>query len=293
MRKFFTIAFCLCGASLLTGCCSTRFTSTIQKTDVSGAKKNVYFKIVKAQPPKPCGVPTGYGYLNDSGDMKQGFCTGAISEDDFRRRISKVAVQRYPELFCEASDAIPIEVIVTGKYSSTAGQSLLLEIGTLGIFYGILPLPMSETSDFTVATDIPDTSTQGVTYRQKEPVSFVRKDVSWTTFPFPLGLISIPGESACEKTSEIGQAQAFKTGGQLTLEGFVDAVVASLKNMDVNKLSVANSGLNNKTTVACVADTANMDPMVEKFNRIKALRDNGAISEQEYQSVREKLVNQL
>jgi hypothetical protein len=261
----------------------------MQKTDMSGAKTNIYFKIVKAVPPQFGLAPSlfGYGYEDKSPR------TITISEDEFRHKISQLAVQRYPELFRDTPEAIPIDVLITAKNSTSFFSSSLLMVGSLGIIGAVLPLPTSGTSEFAVKIDIPDTATSKVAYRRKDEVSFVRKDVTWTTYYSPLGLISIPGESVATKTSEFGEAEAFKTGGQLTLEGFVDAVAVSLKNMDINKLPAANSGLSNKTVTACTTDVASGDPIIEKFNRIKALRDNGSITEQEYQSAREKLVNQL
>lgn len=295
MRISFIGRLFLCGAFFLTGCCSTRFTSTIRKTEVTGVKGKAYFKIVKATPPPHhfmCGSPTGYAVDNKDDVLRSNLAMGSynISEDEFRKKVFQVAMDRYPELFREAPDAIPIDVTVTGKNSSSTVASITAEILTLTLLGGIFPLPISGTSEFVVRTELHDMGTPG----QGAPVPFIRRDVLWLTVFTPLGLIPIPGETACEKTSEVGQLKSFQTGGALTLEGFADAVVAGLNNMDLSKLSTGNLTVSNGRIVPRVIEDPVPEASVpEKLKRLKALKDQGAISEQEYQTQRAELVKKL
>jgi len=286
------IILCFCGF-MVTGCCSTRFTTTIHKTEISDLKGKAFFKIVKASPPPHhymSGTPTGYVLINNNGDFVALQGRDNISEEDFRYKLFQVALKRYPELFRDSPDAIPIDVCVMGENSSSIVPSLTAELLTLTILGGVFPLPCSGTSDFNVRTELHGMVTPG----PRNLVHFVRKDVMWITVFTPLGLIPIPGESEEEKTSEVGQPQSLQLGGKLTLNGFVDAVVVSLNGMD---FSHPPSGIivteNGQFVPSAMRESVADESVPERLKKLKELKDKGVISEAEYELAREKLVAKL
>lgn len=292
MKSFsFALFLCFCG-SLLTGCCSTRFTTTIHKTEISDLKGKAVFKIVKASPPPyhyMSGTPTGY-VMENKGNIVKSQGRNNISEEAFRYMLFKVAIERYPELFRDSPDAIPIDVCVMGENSSSFVPSITAELLTLTILGGILPLPCSGTSDFNVRTELHEMVTPGT----RNPVHFLRKDVMWITVWTPLGLIPIPGQSEVEKTSEVWQPQAFQLGGKLTLNGFVDAIVVSLNGMDFKHppsgIIVTEDG---QFVPSAMRESVANESVPERLKKLKELKDKGVISEAEYNLAREKLVNKL
>jgi hypothetical protein len=277
----FALFLVFCG-SLLTGCCSTRFTTTIHKTEISDLKGKAVFKIVKASPPPHhymSVTPTGYVLDNKYDIINLGFARINIAEEAFRKRLFQVALKRYPELFRDSPDAIPIDVCVMGENSSSIGPSITAEILTLTILGGIFPLPFSGTSDFNVRTELHEMVIPGT----RNPVRFVRKDVVWITCLTPLGLIPIPGESECERTCEVGQTQSFQQGGDLTLQGFVDAIVVSLNGMD---FSHPPSGIikteDGRFVPSAMRESVADESVPERLKKLKELKDKGVISEAEY-----------
>jgi len=126
----------ICAAVLLSGCASARFTST-----------QTVPKITRQYPVKFCIQKD----VQITGPKRR-LAVDQQNTDATLRQITvgldEVAAKRYPSLFSNEPDAIPIRVALDVKISSSIGYSLLLECATLAVMGGILPLPVAETYGF-------------------------------------------------------------------------------------------------------------------------------------------------
>jgi len=232
LRLIFVV---LVGLVCASGCCSTRFTTTISKIEDAANKFPVRFRIESARPPKPIKMmmsTTGYAWGEQVGfgpPMPQ-------TAEEFTDKLIIVATDRYPNIFSTSTDALPLKIKIDARHSDTFIGALALELGTLAIMGGILPLPFSATSDFTVRTSIMDANRQTL---KEDTVRFTRKDGTWLSVLTPFGLCPVPGKSDYPKISEVGGMKATKFGGDVTLEGYADAIVKTLNQLDMDQIILA------------------------------------------------------
>ncbi len=222
MRFFLSCILC----SYMNGCASTRFTTTMGQQAIK-KKVVVKFRVATLRYPKmPSRGAFVEGYLVDASGVSR-----KISEQELCAMVHASAVSRYPQLFSNNSDGFPLHIVVNGRDRRTSWESFLLEVATLGIMGGILPLPFFEKGQFDVTTY----AASGDKHRRIGSASFLRKDYFWLTVFSPFGLIPIPGESAKPKKSEVAlmYTQTYSIGGKLTIEGFADSVAQTFQRSDL------------------------------------------------------------
>jgi len=202
----------ICAAVLLSGCASARFTST-----------QTVPKITRQYPVKFCIQKD----VQITGPKRR-LAVDQQNTDATLRQITvgldEVAAKRYPSLFSNEPDAIPIRVALDVKISSSIGYSLLLECATLAVMGGILPLPVAETYGFSLDVRV-----------QNRPLgngAFTQKFYEWISLT-PSALIPIPGKSLKPKTSGIGEAAGRRTSLELSRESIVDALAHILQQRDL------------------------------------------------------------
>lgn len=116
----------------------------------------------------------------------------------------KTAVQRrgekdYPSIFSSDPDAFPVSVdLVVTKEKNDALLAIGVEIITIGIMGGILPLPFNMYRTYEVNTGFYSPEGDLLFSSQSE---FIASMNSWITVLTPLGLIYPPGPSHAEKVN--------------------------------------------------------------------------------------------
>jgi len=146
--------------------------------------------------------------------------------------IIDIAESRYPQIFSDERDALPLKInVYLENYSYSGILTSLLSLSTLLIVGAILPLPESAKGEFSVETSFTDLSGRAV---KKQVVAFERKTAYWGSAYSPLGLIPVPGPSDKEKDIEIFGSPYGKPSKRrtLTLESIVDAVVEAINKTD-------------------------------------------------------------
>lgn len=224
---------CLLVGTLLLGCVSRRFTTDMNR---SIQRKPCPFRFNISElyymPPKEkdffWGYPSSFvteGYffqiLNNKACIK-------ASTEDIRKILQEKAEQRYPDLFSNAVDALPLHIRCKVQRSSSWLVSYLLQPLTLGQ----IPLPFSEEAHFRIQVYLQGESVTN--QHEIGEIRFSRRDFGWMSLFSPIGLTKIPGETAKPKTSGIMfDKQARQRGGELTIESIIDSINVILQLRDL------------------------------------------------------------
>lgn len=212
----FSWFFCFFSLVGFSGCTSIQFTSSIHKQSVH-ENWPVKFRIEKINFPR---YPL-YGEKDHPFVINN---MVYMSSNGLKDGLGQVAEKRYPNLFSSVGDEVPLEIsIQCVNYRSSWGEAFLLEIGTVGIFGGILPLPIYDKGTLDVDVGVVVTNRTRKLGEQK----FERKNCLRLTVLTPFGLI-VPCENEKPKVSGILKIEAYKVSHELNMENIVDAVVKIL-----------------------------------------------------------------
>lgn len=211
MRMMRFIVLIVLGASVLMsyGCASYRFASSIHKQTVTpGSLHNLKLNIVSVKYiPTDISTPL-FGFMKK------------VEASEFMA----IAEERYPGIFLNSPDALPVEVRITGSAESQIIPALTA-IATVGIFGGVFPAYGANKYSVTVKTTFYDLVFQVICRRE---AFFVRTDAVWITVFTPLGLIPVPGKSDTPKfTLMDGRTTIWAAQQTLNLTSIVDAIVQS------------------------------------------------------------------
>ncbi len=214
---------------LLCGCTSVRFTTDIHKQSLKmelpvrfRIERLSYAPLPKQDMREQCLWAEGFLWLN----VNSVPIVADNAEERVRNMARKTAVARYPELFSEKSDSIPLDIAVRIDRTSKLWSTYLSIIPPLSL----IPIPTSDRVIFNVSASVIE-SGQGEALGRSV---FTRRDVAWWTISSPLGLIPIPGKSNVPKISSMKLFQeSSEVGGDLTIEGFVDSIVRILQQRDL------------------------------------------------------------
>lgn len=168
------------------------------------------------------------------------------NNEKWRNELMKTAVHRYPAIFSSDPNTYPLIISIHMKAKTSFPVSITVEVVTLTLFGGFLPLPMREVCDIRVAPVIvlDDETTQ----IPLSVIDFQRRDAGWVSAFTPLALIPVPGPSDKRETMIISldpnaSSNVPVKGMELSLEGCVDAIVLSLQasGQDVQKVLTRRS----------------------------------------------------
>ena len=220
------IAALLCGS----GCASTRFTTTIHKVEGTEGRFPVKFRIESVEAP----MRTTQANVSTIGYT----CPDSLRADSMSARFGEglmsVATARYPHVFSASPEAIPLRIEIESTHSSNEIPGAFVVGGSVLVFPVLLPFPFLDQNVFSVKASLVGAESQ---LPRTKLATFTRKDYQWVTLFTPLGLCPIPGESDVPKVSSVGRPnEALEVGGDLTLSGYVDAIVTVLMESDMEQL---------------------------------------------------------
>lgn len=149
--------------------------------------------------------------------------------------LRKTAKERYPQLFDD--EGVPLKLQMKMDVKDSRTRSLILSFGTLLIFGGLLPLPISAEVNYTVNPVIADSR-----YREfkLDQADGKLRTSSWMTVYTPLGLIPYPGEAGCKWSVNAfsgmlsGQSQGMRN---CTEQEFADILIYGINRNQENKVT--------------------------------------------------------
>ncbi|MFO7535874.1 MAG: hypothetical protein R6X19_09375 [Kiritimatiellia bacterium] len=210
------------------GCISSRLTTNLKpQAERPKPIKNMRFNVVSVgfdDTTSEAGMMAPFASTNAPGtEENDGF---TWTPDQWKTEIMRIGVERYPEIFSLQPAARPIDVSIKAQVNSSIRAMVAMELGTLCVLGGVLPLPVRIIGDFDVTTSL--VSDEGLATPLCS-IQFQRRDVSWITVFTPLGLLPIPGKS--DKRQTIGLwniSQPPTTTYQMTVDSCLEAVVLAI-----------------------------------------------------------------
>ncbi|MBE9536572.1 MAG: hypothetical protein IMF07_05270 [Proteobacteria bacterium] len=214
--KFLILSLLL--APLLTGCSSTRFTSSIKKQDFN-AGEEVKFNIKKAN------VVTEVNAME--GQRIKPIYRNELTLELLRQE----AKTAYPDYFTTEADAIPLELDVKVNYSENSWKQFFVSWASLNT------IPSTKTIKTEVELDIEVTGEDDELLLKKSS-GFSHEAKNWITMFSPLGLIPIPGKSDIPKFTKVdgGMVGYVKPGAQFLRRSIIDGIVKGIKGSDMKKV---------------------------------------------------------
>ncbi len=199
------IIFIIALTSLLTGCTSRRYyCSTGRQSKYTFQKK---FKFIEIQ--------------LDKGVIFQNTTTSFNPE-----LFTLVANLRYPQLFSNSLNSIPVRINIKNDTSDATFFTLI----NLVFGLGVIPVYYQSQSDLNCDFVILDKWGEQMISDKK---SFTAGIVRWTSFFSPLGLIPVPLKTEFENVSSSQPGRQFSIDGQkpqlLVSNGIIDSFVQSVK----------------------------------------------------------------
>jgi tetratricopeptide (TPR) repeat protein len=199
--------------------------------------------------------------------------SGNIVPDIARKDFMAAARERYPLIFDEDRNALPVNVEVVCEYDDYHERALryaLLTVLSVGIVPSLAPPGANEAGDFSVRVSADDPDQGPIAY---PPVTFQRRNVAWWTVFTPLGLIPVPGQTDVPRSFSTmfgdDEREWTRKGGVLTLASCVEAVVQALEAGDLGRMDTAGQNVGFHRDVADLLQGASADV------RIAAARDLG------------------
>ncbi len=159
--------------------------------------------------------------------------TDAAKTGDFPQQLREVTAGKYPNLFADTPDALPIDVRFTiSEFHETSTGSSFLAAVSWGIFGIILPLPIVMQYDCAIQIHFPDLP-------MEQSTVFRNRLVTWVSFPSPLALIPVPAPADRRACGMHPLQSKYYSGRLFTLECFGEAVVQAIEKVDQNRLNEA------------------------------------------------------
>ena len=165
---------------LLGGCVSAKYTTTSPSQPSPTWEHPVRFRIA--------GVSV-------VGDRRMGYGDAVIESATFftAQRISEAAARRYPDLFAESSDALPVRVRLEISHSDSTAWSSLLMACSVTVFGSVLPLPSSARERIACSVEVIDPLYAGSS--RGDGRQFDVRMTEWVSLLTPLGLLPVPGQA--------------------------------------------------------------------------------------------------
>ena len=215
MNRFIKVFFwVLLLAPLLTGCSSTRFTSSIKNQDFKLAEE-VKFNIERV-----------------SIDLGDNLWAGQPLRTDLTRGLLMEGAEKaYPEYFVTEGIAIPLELKISIK---TKGSSNLITTLMSLVSLGILPATSSVKDDVKVEVKVRGKRNASLLIESSE---FRQEKHAWATILSPIGRIPVLGKSDIPKIAGgLASPKAGIARTQLLRRSIVNSIVKNFKNSDMRKL---------------------------------------------------------
>lgn len=191
------------------GCGSARYASTLKPTNDPKRTLGEPYRIVSVKVDRQGGVAAGW----------HGLTPDAVAAE---------AKRRYPAIFVDRFDAVPVVADVKGVFHDQSFVGALLT----GFTLGVIPFPSTQRSDLSVSVELLDERGER---KRSEPVRFVREDSLWMSIVGPLGCIPIPGDSDLPRDTVfllIGADSSSPKTRELTLASTVEAIVEGIGKID-------------------------------------------------------------
>lgn len=153
--------------------------------------------------------------------------------DDFPKLLRELTYEKYPNLFSDTPDALPIDVCFTiSKFHESSTKSFFLAAVSWGVFGIILPLPITMQYECAIQISFPDLS-------EARSTVFRNRLVTWVSFPSPLALIPLPALADRRACGMYPFQSSYYSGRLFTLECFCEAVVQAIEEIDKTRLNEA------------------------------------------------------
>jgi hypothetical protein len=150
----------------------------------------------------------------------------------FAERFTTLAEKRYPRLFSNSRNAIPIAVRIDLAVKAQSQATIAGAVLTFGIIGGIFP-SFPWTTEWQVKIQIEDIREETIL-----TTGFKTEDRGWFSLFSPFGLISIPGESDAPKVSSTESCPGVlpREHSQYAAECMIDLLAMELLKLNPAKL---------------------------------------------------------
>ncbi|MBE9537088.1 MAG: hypothetical protein IMF07_07895 [Proteobacteria bacterium] len=216
--KFLLLGLLL--APLITGCTSTRFTSTMKNQEfqnTEGVKFNIETVSLEFASAREM---DNIAFIREQGHKA----------NLARELIMAEAEKSYPELFVAEGDVIPLELNISLNSSNNQVDRMPLIMASLAT----IPVPTSIYEDIAVDLKVRDESNKILFANSSK---FRQETGNWTTAFSPFGLIPVPGKSDIPKLTRFGPAPGLtQRGSQFLRRSIVNSIVKTLKDSDMQKM---------------------------------------------------------
>lgn len=236
-----------CCATFLSGCQSTRFTSTLKPSgNPALTVHDQHFRLAD--------YALTFGKESDSPEFWYKFDSAEVRDR---------AQNLYPRLFTDDWIAVPVTATAVAHYEGPA----ILPAFLTALTAGIIPFPTTEGCDFEVTVSVVDE--QG----DKMPiptVKFRRENGIWASILGPLGALPVPGETLIPRDTII---LALSTEGyssknrDLNNDTLVEAVVEGLRRMPPERLSAIARGRQTRMKEVSIEGTSYWTFLAPRFSQ--------------------------
>ncbi len=228
-KSFFAVITCFC----ISGCWSSKYNSSVTKQ--SNYEKPLFkVKIQK--------VYIDY-YAPEDLRLNEFHCSG----NTILGYVAKQASKRYPDIFSEEKDAIPLSVAILGKEDGNITIAAIMS----GASLGLIPIPWYINSIYYYNVTTEDENKKLLILTEKN--NFSLDSTFWLTFLSPLALLPVPGSSTSRSISFM-EHPSYK---------LANAVAESVIDM-VAKAVLANNNRQRLTTIYSLRNKAIWGSPVEK-----------------------------
>jgi hypothetical protein len=220
------ILACLAGA----GCASKNYSTSLRPYPHSFDGVQAKFRINHVDT-----IPPRIFYMSGFTDNEYWAekVTDGAKADEFQQQLREVLAGKYPGLFSDTPDALPIDVRFTvSEFHKTSTGSSFLAAVSWGIFGIILPLPIVMQYDCAIQITFPDIA-------MEQSTLFRNRLFTWVSFPSPLALIPVPAPADRRACGMHPFQTKYYSGRLFTLECFGEAVVQAIEKIDKKRLNEA------------------------------------------------------
>jgi hypothetical protein len=224
------VIICILASLAGAGCASKNYSTTLRPYPHSFAGVQAKFRInhVDAIPPL---IFYMSGFTDNAYWAEK--VKDAAKTDDFQKQLREVLAGKYPDLFSDTPDALPIDVRFTiSEFHESSTGSFFLAAVSWGVFGIILPLPITMQYDCAMQIAFPDLPLEQSTL-------FRNRLVTWVSFPSPLALIPVPAPADRRACGIHPYQSNYYSGRLFTLECFGEAVVQAIEKIDKARLNEA------------------------------------------------------
>lgn len=229
-RSLPPLVFCSLACIVVAGCASKNYSTSLRPHPHAFETIEAKFRINHVDI-----IPQSIFYMSGftDNDYWASKVQNAARTDDFPKLLRELTSEKYPGLFSDTPEALPVDVRFTiSKFHETSTGSSFLAAVSWGIFGIILPLPIVMQYDCAVQISFPDPL-------EAQSTVFRNRLVTWVSFPSPLALIPLPAPADRRACGMYPFQSNYYSGRLFTLECFCEAVVQAIEKTDKTKLNAA------------------------------------------------------